>query len=183
MTIPKKLLIVDDDETFCRILARSLGPYGIETAAAHDAERALALAEAFRPDGISLDLKLGEDNGLQLIQALRDACPEARIVLATGFASIATAVDAIHRGAWNYLPKPFDVEMLLRAFEYSPEESAPAVPPPSPLSMRRQTWEYQQRVLNECGGNISAAARVLGIDRRTLQRRLAKRPARERGGG
>ncbi len=71
--------------------------------------------------------------------------------------------------------------MLLRAFEYSPDEAEPAPPPPSPLSMRRQTWEHQQRVLAECGGNISAAARVLGIDRRTLQRRLAKRPARERG--
>lgn len=181
MSTLARVLVIDDDEAFCRVLARSLRQQGIDTAIAHNGADGIAEALRFQPDGITLDLKLGEDNGLQLIQALREACPDARIVLATGFASIATAVDAIHRGAWNYLPKPFDMAMLLRAFEYHPDQAEPAAPPPSPLSMRRQSWEHQQRVLNDCGGNISAAARILGIDRRTLQRRLAKRPARERG--
>lgn len=181
MTTLRKVLVIDDDAVFCRVLIRALRQHDIEVESAHDGATGLEAARRMQPDGITLDLKLGDDNGLQLIQALRDICPSTRIVLATGFASIATAVDAIHRGAWNYLPKPFDLNMLLRAFEYSPDEAEPAPPPPSPLSMRRQTWEHQQRVLAECGGNISAAARVLGIDRRTLQRRLAKRPARERG--
>ncbi|SFK55272.1 response regulator transcription factor [Lysobacter sp. cf310] len=177
MSLPARLLVIDDDAAFCRILVRHLQRHAVETCIAHDAGTALQATEAFAPDGVLLDLKLGADNGLLLIQALRERCPQARIVLATGYASIATAVDAMRRGAWNYLPKPFDIDALARAFEHAPEQ---APPPAEAPSLRRQGWEHVQRVLAECGGNVSAAARVLGVDRRTLQRRLAKRPVRER---
>lgn len=174
----RRVLIVDDDTAFCRVVARNLHRRGVETETAHDAEAALAAAKRFHPDGILLDLKLGRDNGLNLIQDLRERCPRARIVLATGFASIATAVEAIHRGAVNYLPKPFAVDMLLAAFEYHLEQESPVTPPAEPLSMRRQGWEHLQRVLNECDGNVSATARLLGVDRRTIQRQISKHSVR-----
>lgn len=179
MSLPARILLIDDDVAFCQILARHLAKRGADVHARHDAASALALLDTFTPDGIVLDLKLGADNGLGLIHVLRERCPQARVVLATGYASIATAVDAIRRGAWNYLPKPFDLDALAQAFDAAPE-TAPPEPPAEPPSLRRQGWEHMQRVLAECGGNISAAARVLGVDRRTLQRRLAKRPVRER---
>ncbi|MGO1072916.1 response regulator transcription factor [Lysobacter sp. CA199] len=179
MSLPARILLIDDDLAFCQVLARMLTRRGVEVRARHDAASALGALEEFAPEGIVLDLKLGADNGLLLIGALRERCPRARIVLATGYASIATAVDAMRRGAWNYLPKPFDIDALAQSFE-SPSPQAPPEPPAEPPSLRRQGWEHMQRVLAECGGNVSAAARLLGVDRRTLQRKLAKRPVRER---
>ena len=181
MSLPAKMLLIDDDLAFCQVLARLLQRRGISVQARHDAASALAALEDFDAEGIVLDLKLGADNGLLLIRHLLARRPQARIVLATGYASIATAVDAMRRGAWNYLPKPFDIDALTQAFESAPE-TPPPEPPSDPPSLRRQGWEHMQRVLAECGGNVSAAARVLGVDRRTLQRRLAKRPVRERPG-
>ncbi len=181
MSLPGKMLLIDDDLAFCQVLARLLQRRGISVEARHDAASALAALEDFAAEGIVLDLKLGADNGLLLIRDLLARRPQARIVLATGYASIATAVDAMRRGAWNYLPKPFDIDALTQAFESAPE-TPPPEPPSDPPSLRRQGWEHMQRVLAECGGNVSAAARVLGVDRRTLQRRLAKRPVRERPG-
>lgn len=180
MSLPPRLLVIDDDAMFCRVLARGLQRRGVVTALAHTAAEGLEAARTFAPDGVLLDLKLGADNGLALIRELATLCPRARIVLATGFASIATAVDAIRRGAWNYLPKPFDLDALEQAFCVPPDDAPPVEPPATPASLRRHEWEHVQRVLAECGGNVSAAARVLGLDRRTLQRRLAKRPVRER---
>lgn len=177
-----RLLIIDDDDAFRATLQRVLSRRGIEVQAAADAASALALAARFPADGIVLDLKLGADNGLTLIRDLLAARPAARIVLATGYASIATAVDAIRRGAWSYLPKPFSVDALLAAFEEPEADQAPPEPADAPPSLRRLSWEHIQRVLIEVDGNISAAARMLGIDRRTLQRRLQKRPERERQG-
>jgi two-component system response regulator RegA len=180
MSLPARMLLVDDDLAFCQVLARMLTRRGVEVQARHDAASALAALEDFAADGIVLDLKLGADNGLLLIHDLRARCPQARIVLATGYASIATAVDAMRRGAWNYLPKPFDIDALAQAFESPSPQAPPPEPPAEPPSLRRQGWEHMQRVLAECGGNVSAAARMLGVDRRTLQRKLAKRPVRER---
>ncbi|MGH8081490.1 MAG: response regulator transcription factor [Lysobacter sp.] len=180
MSLPARILLIDDDLAFCQVLARMLTRRGAQVQARHDAASALAVLEEFVPDGIVLDLKLGADNGLLLIQDLRERCPQARIVLATGYASIATAVDAMRRGAWNYLPKPFDIDALAQSFESPSPQAPPPEPPTEPPSLRRQGWEHMQRVLAECGGNVSAAARVLGVDRRTLQRKLAKRPVRER---
>lgn len=179
-----RMLLIDDDAAFCTVLARRLQREGIPCDIAHDATSALRLLDASpldaRPQRILLDLRLGADNGLALIQALRERCPNARIVLATGYASIATAVDAMRRGAWHYLPKPFDLDSLLRRFGDAPD-AVPADIAETPPTLRRLSWEHVQRVLADCEGNVSAAARVLGVDRRTLQRRLAKRPVRERG--
>ena len=180
MSLPPRVLVIDDDAMFCQVLARRLQRRGVATQLAHDAAAGLKAARTFAPDGVLLDLKLGADNGLALIRDLAAIRPGARIVLATGFASIATAVDAIRRGAWNYLPKPFDLDALALAFAVPSEDAPPAEPPATPAPLRRHEWEHVQRVLAECGGNVSAAARVLGLDRRTLQRRLAKRPVRER---
>lgn len=180
-----RMLLIDDDAAFCTVLARRLLREGIGCEIAHDAASALHLLDALPPDArprrILLDLRLGADNGLVLIQALLDRCPEARIVLATGYASIATAVDAMRRGAWHYLPKPFDLDSLLRSFGDAPDAASAIDIAETPSTLRRQGWEHVQRVLTDCDGNVSAAARVLGVDRRTLQRRLAKRPVRERG--
>jgi len=100
--------------------------------------------------------------------------------VATGYASIPTTVDAMRRGAWNYLAKPFDLALLLSAFEDAPDP-APADVAPAPMALQRLAWEHIQRVLSDCDGNVSEAARRLGVDRRTLQRRLAKRAGSERG--
>jgi two-component system response regulator RegA len=184
MSDDARMLLIDDDTAFCTVLARRLQREGIACDIAHDAASALHLLDALPPDArprrILLDLRLGADNGLALIQALRERCPDARIVLATGYASIATAVDAMRRGAWHYLPKPFDLDSLLRSFGDAPDAALAEIAE-APPTLRRQSWEHLQRVLADCDGNVSAAARVLGVDRRTLQRRLAKRPVRERG--
>jgi two-component system response regulator RegA len=179
MIFPARMLLVDDDAAFCGVLSRQLLRHDVQVQVAHDGAAALAAATAFQPSAILLDLKLGADNGLVLIKSLQEASPEARIVLATGYASIATAVDAIRRGAHDYLPKPFTLAGLAAAFAQSPATPEPPAPPAAATSMRRLGWEHIQRVMADCNGNISAAARVLGLDRRTLQRRLAKRPVRE----
>lgn len=174
-------LLIDDDAVLLRTLARSLERRGdaLVRTALNRAE-ARELAEQFRPQRIVLDLKLGDDNGLELIAELKRLLPTTRIVLLTGYASITTAVDAIRRGAWNYLPKPADLPSLLAAFDTLPPagEEAQALPNDADsdrASLKQLEWEHIQRVLAEYGGNVSAAARALGMYRRTLQRKLAKK--------
>ncbi len=178
-----KLLIVDDDVTFTQVLARALGSRGFSSETAHDADSALALVRRLQPDYCVLDLKLGEHNGLQLIGQMRRLAPGMRILLLTGYASIATAVEAIKRGAHDYLSKPVDADAVVRALtgesEHEADDELPEAPD-GPLPLRRLEWEHIQRVLNECEGNISETARRLGMHRRTLQRKLAKHPVRER---
>jgi two-component system response regulator RegA len=131
---------------------------------------------------VVLDLKLGADNGLALIPQLLAAAPGARILLLTGYASIATAVEAIKRGAHDYLAKPVDADAVVRALSEDDGDEEAALPSAdAPPPLRRLEWEHIQRVLTECDGNISEAARKLGLHRRTLQRKLAKRPVREAG--
>lgn len=181
----ERLLIVDDDAVFVRVLARALGARGYQVSVAQSAAAARDAARAERPDAIVLDLKLGEENGLALIPELLGIVPRTRILLLTGYASIATAVEAIKRGAHDYLAKPVDADAVVRALAEGDardplaETSAPP-PPDAPPPLRRLEWEHIQRVLAECDGNISEAARRLGLHRRTLQRKLAKRPVRER---
>ena len=131
-----------------------------------------------------LDLKLGEENGLRLIPELHALVPDMRVLLLTGYASIATAVEAIKRGAHDYLAKPVDADAVVRALldGEGPEVGDDEVPdaPEAPLALRRLEWEHIQRVLTECDGNISETARRLGMHRRTLQRKLSKHPVRER---
>lgn len=178
-----KGLLVDDDELYARTLQRSLARKGIETEIALDAASALARARDYQPDFALVDLKLGSDSGLALIEPLRALRADMQILLVTGYASVATAVESIKRGADDYLPKPATVPTILRALGLE----TPATPiddieaaedTMTPLS--RLEWEHIQQALAETEGNISAAARLLGMHRRSLQRKLAKRPGPER---
>ena len=180
----RPLLLVDDDATFLRVLARALGSRGFEVITAGNFDDARALTRRHRPRYCVLDLKLGEENGLRLIPELHTLVPDLRVLLLTGYASIATAVEAIKRGAHDYLAKPVDADAVVRALldgdNNAADDSEPPDAPEQPLALRRLEWEHIQRVLTECDGNISETARRLGMHRRTLQRKLSKHPVRER---
>jgi two-component system, response regulator RegA len=180
----RPLLIVDDDATFVRVLARALGSRGFQAITASNGEEARALTRRHQPRYCVLDLKLGEENGLRLIPELHALVPDMHILLLTGYASIATAVEAIKRGAHGYLAKPVDADAVVRALLEGDTpgsiDDAATDAPEAPLALRRLEWEHIQRVLTECDGNISETARRLGMHRRTLQRKLGKHPVRER---
>jgi two-component system response regulator RegA len=127
---------------------------------------------------VVLDLNLNGSSGLALIPQLLAINADCRIVVLTGYASIATAVDAIKLGAVQYLAKPVEIEAILAAFETDDVPDLETAAPDEPLSVDRLEWEHIQRVLNENDGNISATARALKMHRRTLQRKLSKRPVR-----
>jgi two-component system response regulator RegA len=172
------LLLVDDDPTFCEVLKQALEKRGYEVHAANDVESGSALAEEIDPEYAVIDLRIGYESGLVLVQRLHELDANTRIVVLTGFASIATAVEAIKLGAVHYLTKPADADEILAALHK--DEGDPSVEiKEKPLSVRRLEWEHLQKVLVEHAGNISAAARALGMHRRTLQRKLEKRPVKE----
>ena len=172
-------LVVDDDEIFCGVLARALERRGFAVAAARSVPEAQQLIEKEQPEFAVVDLRIGNDSGLSLVRQLADLSPPAKSVVLTGYGSIATAVEAIKLGALHYLTKPVEVDEILAALQSTaPATSEAAATQPKPLSVRRAEWEHIQRVLSNHGGNISAAARALGIHRRTLQRKLRKRPVR-----
>lgn len=171
------LLLVDDDETFTRVLARAMGRRGLRVSVANSADEGLALAERDTPDYAVLDLKMDGDSGLVLLPKLLALDSEMRVVILTGYSSIATAVEAIKRGACNYLCKPADADDVLAAL-LSEHADLDSLVPDNPMSVDRLQWEHIQRVLTEHDGNISATARALGMHRRTLQRKLQKRPVR-----
>ena len=174
-----RILVIDDDPTFNAVLTRALTRRGHAAVGATSAEAALDLARAEPPARVVLDLNLGGASGLSLIRPLLDANPACRIVVLTGYASIATAVDAIKRGAAQYLAKPVEVEAVLAAFAGGDEATPVAALDHTPLSVDRLEWEHIQRVLGEHEGNISATARALNMHRRTLQRKLMKRPVKQ----
>jgi two-component system, response regulator RegA len=173
-----KGLLVDDDALYLKTLQRSLLRRGIETAAVQTCQQAIAAARLERPDFALIDLKLGTETGLTLIRPLKSIRHDMRILLVTGYASVATAVEAIKLGAENYLLKPVTAEAILRSLLVATPAPMPLEPTMTPLA--RLEWEHMQQALNETGGNISAAARLLGMHRRTLQRKLGKRPGPER---
>ena len=168
------LLLVDDDETFRTVLSRALEKRGFAVTAAGSVEQALPLAVANPPEYAVLDLKMEGASGLVLVQKLHELDPATRIVMLTGYASIATAVEAIKLGATQYLSKPANADEIVAAFGHS--ANADAQFDAQPASVERLEWEHIQRVLRENGDNISATARILNMHRRTLQRKLAKRP-------
>lgn len=174
------LLIVDDDRVLRERLARAFRDRGFDVRAAANFEEAVALAKADSPEMAVVDLKMPGQSGLQLIRELRTIDPSTKIVMLTGYGSIATAIDAIRLGATYFLPKPADADEILAALARS---ESPPLDPPQPdyraPSLARAEWEHINRVLSDCGGNISEAARVLGIHRRSLQRKLQKYPPRE----
>lgn len=169
------LLLVDDDETFCEIMAKALRRRGFDVAVAHNVESASLLAENDPPEYALVDLKMPGDSGLILVRHLNALEPATRIVVLTGFASISTAVEAIKLGATHYLAKPVDADEVVAAFNKSEGDAGIPVSP-NPLSIDRLEWEHLQRILNEHDGNISATARALNMHRRTLQRKLSKSP-------
>jgi len=171
------LLLVDDDPTFTRVMARAMSRRGLQVSIAGSAEEGLALAKQDIPDYAVLDLKMEGDSGLVLLPKLLELDPEMRVLILTGYSSIATAVEAIKRGACNYLCKPADADDVLAAL-LSQHSDLDSLVPENPMSVDRLQWEHIQRVLSEHDGNISATARALGMHRRTLQRKLQKRPVR-----
>ncbi|TAK55762.1 MAG: response regulator transcription factor [Gammaproteobacteria bacterium] len=171
------LLIVDDDEVFARVLAAAFERRGYLVRVGHSVEVGIALARAESPEFAVVDLRMPGGSGLELVQALQQQDENTRIVVLTGYASIATAVEAIKLGAVHYLAKPADADEIQAAF-YRDEGNAEVGVPERPLSVGRLEWEHIQRVLQECDGNVSATARRLGMHRRTLQRKLQKRPLR-----
>jgi two-component system response regulator RegA len=171
-------LLVDDNLLYLQTLQRSLHKRGFEAVLARQVGEALELARTHRPAFALVDLRLGEESGLELIVPLKAIREDMRILLVTGYASIATAVEAIKRGAHHYLMKPVTADAIVRAlFE---EHAAGAEPESTMIPLARVGWEHIQQALTETQGNISAAARLLGTHRRSLQRKLARRPGPER---
>lgn len=172
----RQLLLVEDDEQLAKQTARALEHRGNRVFVAHNSEQTLTqLASLPALDGAILDQNLGSDNGLDLIEPILEQFPDCRVILLTGYGSITAAVAATHRGARNYLTKPASPADILLALDADPAN--PALPlPATPPSLQRLEWEHIQRTLDAHDGNISRAADALGIHRRTLQRRLKKRP-------
>lgn len=169
------ILLVDDDPVFTEVMARGFSRRGFATHACDSADEALAVCSKITPSHILLDLNMPGTSGLVVLPKLLEQAPDARLVVLTGYSSIATAVAATRAGAINYLCKPATVDEILRAFEGEAETAMPDVPA-DPISVERLEWEHIQRVLSENDNNISATARALGMHRRTLQRKLQKRP-------
>ena len=171
-----KLLLVDDDVTFTDVLCNALTNRGFEVTTAHSVEEAKTCLAGLDPEYAIIDLKMPGESGLQLINALCNKNGDIKIVVLTGYASIATAVEAIKLGAIHYLTKPADADEIVTAFNYESGKSDVSIPDDL-VPLDRMEWEYIQRTLVECDGNISEAARRLGMHRRTLQRKLQKRPS------
>ena len=180
MTEARTLLIVDDNEIFRDRLARAFENRGFEVRKACDHDEAIAHAEQDSPEWAVVDLRMPGKNGLEVVRDLVAIDPQTRVVVLTGYGSIATAIDAVRLGAINYLQKPADADDIIAAFSRgeSPPMSGASHEYQAP-SLARAEWEHIQRVLADCGGNISEAARRLDIHRRTLQRKLDRYPPRE----
>lgn len=171
----KSLLLIEDELSFANVLCRRLQKQGFVPHHAADVNQGLQLAAQINPAYLILDMKVGETNSISVIPELRALLPDARIVLLTGYASIATAVDAIKQGADDYLAKPVDMKTLVPTL--LGEAASEDVPDQDTLlTPARLEWEQIQQVLKVNNGNVSATARQLGMHRRTLQRKLAKKP-------
>ena len=170
------LLLVDDDITFCKVLKRALEKRGFSISVAHSVEEAIPLARMNPPEFAVVDLKMGGAPGLTLVKVLHELDPNTRIVMLTGYASIATAVEAIKLGATQYLAKPANADEIVAAFGHAADTNTPIKA--QPTQIENLEWEHIQRVLREHDDNISATARALNMHRRTLQRNLAKPPTR-----
>jgi len=169
------MLLVDDDAVLRERLAKAFRERGFEVRTAGSYEEAVTLARVESPEYAIVDLRMPGKGGLELVKALHEIDVQTRILVLSGYGSVATAVDSIHLGAVNFVTKPADAEDLLAAFERSDRED-PTVSTEGyrAPSLARAEWEHIQRVLTDCGGNVSEAARRLGIHRRSLQRKLQK---------
>jgi two-component system, response regulator RegA len=172
------LLLVDDDKVFCKVLKAALERRGFDVLVAHNLEKGQALAEQYLPEYAVIDLRIGHESGLELIKKLIALDANTACVMLTGFASIATAVEAIKLGAIHYLTKPTNADEIVLALSKNEGDAGVSISK-NPPSTKRLEWEHLQKILLQHDGNISAAARALNMHRRTLQRKLEKRPVRE----
>jgi len=181
VTVEQKpsILIVDDDEVYRNRLARAFVDRGYDVRTAADYDTGVAAATTESPELAVVDLKMPGKSGLELVKALHEIDPATKVVVLTGYGSIATAIDAVRLGATYYLSKPADADDIIGAFargEAPPLETTPVSDDYKAPSLARAEWEHINRVLSDAGGNISEAARRLGIHRRSLQRKLQKYP-------
>ncbi len=168
-----RLMIVDDDQTFCDRLARAMSKRGYVVSTAVSGHQARAVAVATRPQFVVLDLRLGKESGFDLLGFLRSLTPQSRVVLLSAYANVASAVAAIKAGAVDYLAKPADADMIDAALR-APETRRLPQPPDRLMSADRAKWEYINRIFEQSDRNVSRTARRLGMYRRTLQRILTK---------
>ncbi len=174
MNDDRTLLLLDDDEVFASRLAKALGARGYEVSRAGTAAEALEHARQDSPEFALVDLRLPDGHGLDVVETLHGIDATTRIIVLTGYGAIATAVEAIKRGAADYLTKPVDADQVAAVLDAGSTRAGThqyTVP-----SLARMEWEHIQRVMTECGGNVSQAARLLGLHRRSLQRKLSKYP-------
>lgn len=170
-----KFLVVDDDATFRVRLVKALSARGFEVFGAQTGEEAVEVARRVKPQRAVVDLKMPGMGGLELVKKLTALDAGTQVLVLTGYGSIATAVEAVRLGAIDYRQKPADAEEILASFDRETEAGSAESTP----SLARVEWEHIQRILADCGGNISEAARRLGIHRRSLQRKLSKLPPLE----
>ncbi len=171
----KNILILDDDQTFATTLARSFKRRGYTSFAANKIDDAKGIVINNSIDYAVVDLKIDQESGLQFLASLKEHSPQTKALILTGYSSISTTVEAMKLGSVNYLCKPVTTDVIIKAL--GEEDANPNIPlDNSPPSVGRLEWEHIQRVLNEHDGNITATANALGMHRRTLQRKLQKRP-------
>lgn len=175
----KSIILVDDEDFFRKRLVKAFTRRGFTTFEAANYNEALPIISKHKPQLALIDLKMPGKNGLELIRDVRGVVPTMKIVVFTGYGSIATAIDAVKLGALAYISKPADVEEILKAFDIINDPNitvnSDSITVPS---LARAEWEHINRVLTDCGGNISRTAQKLGIHRRSLQRKLLKYPPR-----
>lgn len=171
----RTLLLVEDDETLRRRFARAFRDRGLVVTEAGSAEEAIAAARSDSPELAVVDLRLPGASGLDFVRELLALDPSTAVVVLTGYGSIATALEAVRLGARHYLTKPADADQVLAALDGQPQ--AGSAPQGDVPSLARVEWEHIQRVLQDCNGNVSQAARLLGLHRRSLQRKLLKYPS------
>ncbi|GGY75487.1 DNA-binding response regulator [Cellvibrio zantedeschiae] len=175
MKSSERFLIVDDDSTFAQVMQRALVRRGFEVDAFNASEPAIQAVQDNHYSKAIIDLKIAQESGLTLIKNLKTIQADLEIIMLTGYSSIPTAVEAIKLGALNYLCKPVDIDEILLAFSTSQIQEEISLPE-NPISLDRLEWEHIQKTLQDNNGNVSATARLLGMHRRTLQRKLQKRP-------
>lgn len=173
-----KLIVIDDDQILADRMAKALERKGFEVRAAYATTEALNEAMSFKPDFAVIDLRLGRESGLDLVEKIREGLPNCRMVMLTAFGNIATAVAAVKAGAIDYIAKPADADTVERALLQIAGTAHPE-PPEDPMTAERVRWEHILRIYEQCDRNVSETARRLKMHRRTLQRILAKYAPRD----